>query len=68
MSASNPTVTDWIPTADMAQGMGSDGSDGDGLWRWKHFCGDKLMDGQGNEISMTEAIQLLLQLKAANNG
>lgn len=59
-------ITDWCPSSDMAQGLGSDGSDGDDKFRWNQIVADKLNDGNGNTISMTEAIQLLIQLRNSN--
>lgn len=68
MSA-NVQLTAWCPSSDLAQSLGSDGSDGDAKFRWNGIAAKgKLTDGEGNEIDITEAIQILLALKAANNG
>lgn len=65
---SDITITDWCPSSNMAQGLGSDGSDGDDKYIWKHVVAAELNDGQGNKMSMTEVLQLLAALKNSQQG
>lgn len=65
MSTDNITVRNWCPDADMTQGLGDDGSVSGEKLVWKDVVAAGLNDGQGNTITMTEAIQLLVQLRAS---
>lgn len=51
----------------MGQGLGDDGVESGERLIWKHGYMAKIGDGLGNEMDMTEAIQLLKQLKATAN-
>lgn len=65
MSSDNMQITNWCPSSDMAQGLGSDGSDGDAKYRWNGLAvKGKLTDGE-YEIDFTEALKLLIALKNA---
>ena len=56
-------ITDYSPSADLAQTLGSDGTTpGKPLLRWKDVVAAGLNDGQGNKISMTELIQKIKAL------
>lgn len=55
---------DFSPSENLAQSLGNDGTDGRDKLCWRELVADGLNDGEGNKISMTEAITLLLQLKA----
>lgn len=66
--SSDITITDWCPSSSMAQGLGSDGSDGDDKYIWKHVVAAELNDGHGNKMSMTEVLRLLAALKNSQQG
>lgn len=62
----NVTLTAWCPSFDLAQSLGSDGSDGDAKFRWNGIAAKGMLtDGEGNSIDITEAIQLLVALRAS---
>lgn len=61
-------ITDFSPDKDHGIPLGNDGTNGKPKKRWSDVVADGLNDGEGNKITMTEAVQLLLELKAAKGG
>lgn len=65
MSSNNLAVRGWCPAPGLRQSLGDDGSVTGEKLVWSDLVAEGLNDGEGNKISMTEAIQLLLKFKAS---
>lgn len=68
MSTNIVTVRGWNPAPGLRQSLGDDGAESGEKLVWSDVVAEGLNDGEGNKISMTEAIQLLLKFKASQEG